>query len=423
MTETAATVRALTCPACGGTIALRAAGYTVSLVCEHCGTTLDAADPEVRVIAAASAAMTRPEIPLGTRGALDGEQWEVVGYLERSDGESGWSEYLLFNPYLGYAFLLDDGRRFSLGWLLDRLPESAVDGLQYASETYRRFGTPYKTWVRFVVGEFYWRVAVGEQVRVTDYVLPGKMLSCEENDEERTWTLLELLDRGVVERAFGIDKRGNAGAPAPHEPSPWHSRLIDAIIIGTVAALTLLFIAAIGSNTHQLAAADFTTTIDAPMTSQVIKGITLTNPAGTAVTIAARADGIDNGWVDVDLSLVNAVTDQSYGGYVLVEHYTGTDSDGAWSEGDRRNRATLSNVPPGRYDLVIELTGHRWVGPGQSPASAWGTADVQPVSIVLTTGGVFAGNMLLALLAILLWPAILWALHLRFEQRRTAPVT
>src|SRR5258706_14347009 len=120
MTE-ASTVRALTCPNCGGTIALRAAGTTVSLVCEHCGSTLDATSPDLKILLAANEAMHRPLIPLGTRGVLKGVTWEVVGYLERDDGEVGWSEYLPFDPYQGHAFLLDDGRRFSLGLLPDRI--------------------------------------------------------------------------------------------------------------------------------------------------------------------------------------------------------------------------------------------------------------------------------------------------------------
>ncbi len=123
MSDAPSTVRALSCTHCGGTISLRAAGYTVSLVCEHCGTTLDATDPDLRIIAQATAAMQRsPDPARHPRRDCAERCWEVVGYLEKSDGEGGWSEYLLFNPYQGYAFLLDDGRRFSIGFLLDRLP-------------------------------------------------------------------------------------------------------------------------------------------------------------------------------------------------------------------------------------------------------------------------------------------------------------
>lgn len=424
MSATASTIRALTCPSCGGTIALRAAGISVNLICEHCGTTLDATDPDVKIIARAAAAMGQPEIPLGTRGEIDGVRWEVVGYLERGDGESEWSEYLLFNPYIGYAFLLDDGHRFSLGRLIDRLPDRGFNAVEYAGESYRKFGERYDTQVKFVVGEFYWRVAVGERVSVTDYVRPGKTLSCEENEGEKTWTLLTLLDRGVAEAAFGIEKRGvNLATPAPHEPSPYRERLIEAAIIGLVAAFTFLLIAAMGNVTHRLAEARFDATLDAPMSTHVIKDIAIANPAGNAITIYAEAASIDNGWVDVDLSLVNTATDQTFDGYVLAEQYHGVDGDGPWSEGRRRGSATFSGVPPGRYNLVVELTGHRWVGTTRLAWSAPEQAAVTvPVEIAVVSGGVFAGNVWLGLLAILAWPAILLALHLSFEKRRMAPV-
>src|SRR4051794_31595832 len=87
----ASTVRALSCPNCGGTVNVRAQGLTVSVLCEHCGSTLDATRPDLEVIARANEALKTPEIPLGTRGTLNGRVWEVVGYMERTDEEIGWA--------------------------------------------------------------------------------------------------------------------------------------------------------------------------------------------------------------------------------------------------------------------------------------------------------------------------------------------
>ena len=61
-------VRALSCPACGGTIALRSAGYTVTLACEYCGTLIDATDPAARIITRYNEMQASLAIPLGTRG-------------------------------------------------------------------------------------------------------------------------------------------------------------------------------------------------------------------------------------------------------------------------------------------------------------------------------------------------------------------
>lgn len=415
-----ATVRAVTCPRCGGTIALRAAGLSVSLVCEHCGTTLDATSDDVCVITAAQQAMHQPAIALGRRGTLRGEQWEVVGYLERTDGYQGWQEYLLFNPYLGYRFLIDDGRCFSLGVLIDRMPDTAFDGYALDGARYRRFGAGYAASVTFVVGEFYWRVRVGEQVHVTDYVRPGAMLTCEENRQERSWTLLTLLGVGEAEQAFGLEPRPRPSGvtPSPHEPSPHLRPLREAAFVFAAAVMALVAVLiALGQPSRTLLTQTIELTQDAPPVERVVA--TLSLPAAyNRITVDARADTLSNSWVDLDYALVDRRTQRSFDTYALAERYSGTDSDGSWSEGDRSPNTSYASIPGGTYDLVVEAAVHGWTG-AQSPPVAWQTV---PVTIQVTSGGSFAGPMILALIALSLWPGLLAILHFAFEQRRIAPV-
>jgi len=429
VSDAPSTVRALSCTNCGGTISLRAAGYTVSLVCEHCGTTLDATDPGLRIIARAAAAMRVPLIPLGTRAELRGTMWEVVGYLERSDGYDGWSEYLLFNPYQGYAFLLDDGRRFSLGFLLDRLPDYSWGEMRLDGVGYRRYGTRYAAWVKFVVGEFYWRVAEGEKVRVSDYVRPGAMISCEENDSERTWTRLVMLDWGEAEKAFGLERRRREySTPSPHEASPYWDRMVESVILGAIAAITLLVVALMGGGSTRAGGADMEVAIDGAPVTQIVRGIELPGH-NTAVRIDARAGSLDNSWIEIDYSLVNRRTQQSFEASAVAEHYSGRDSDGAWSEGDTSPSIKLSSIPPGTYDLVVEMSGHRW-SPGSSSFTTTtgiysgfaAETTMVPVGIEVARGGMFAGNVLLGLILLAIWPVMLVFLHYGFEQRRLSPV-
>ena len=429
MSAPGSTVRVLSCPNCGGSIALRAAGASVSLICEYCGSTLDATSPDLAVIVKAREAMMRPEIALGTRATLRGVQWEVVGFLERTDGESPWSEYLLFNPYVGYAFLVDDGRRFSLGRLLDQTPRSDWTHLNLDGADMERFGTEYTARVTFVVGEFYWRVAVGEEVRLVDHVRPGVMLSCEKAEGERTWTRLDMLEWGEAEKAFGIEQRHiGYGTPSPHEPSPWRNRLIEAIIIGVVAMVTLLVIATMASGTDTVGSGTAVAVLEGGTQTAVIHNIVLPNERNRVV-IDAQAEALDNAWVDIDYSLVEHKTQENYDAYALAEYYTGTDSDGAWHEGDTRPSVTLSSIPRGTYDLVIEMSGKRWINPTQPAASYWDTtlAPSAPSEVnlgfVVTRGGIFGGNLILCLVLIALWPGILLLLHLSFENRRKAAVS
>ena len=432
MSDARTTVRALNCPHCGGTIALRAAGSTVSLVCEHCGSTLDATEPELRLVIRADQAMRRPLIPLGTRGTLAGTTWEAVGYQERSDGEVAWSEYLLFNPYEGYAFLVDDGRRFSLGRLLTALPTDRWNGLSLDGRDFDRFGTTYPVRVGFVVGEFYWRVAVGERVNETDYVRPGTMLVCEENGAERTWTALELQDWGVAERAFGIEPRARSmpGTPAPHEPSPYRSAMRDAVMIAALALAACLVIAIGTAASTRVLQRDLSVRLDGATQTTVLGPFTV--PSREKVKITGRAGNLDNMWVDLDYSLVNRATQQSFEASGTAEYYHGRDSDGSWSEGNSAPDTGLASIPRGTYDLVVEAAAHRWTDPkaSNSITSIFSTASVAPgdggatlpVSITVDRGGGFAGPFFLALLAICVWPVIAWARHKSFEQRRLAPI-
>lgn len=428
------TVRAVNCPNCGGTVDIRVAGTTVSVICSHCGSTLDATRPDLRVIARASKALSQPEIALGTRAVLDGTTWEAVGYMERSDGEVDWCEYLLFNPYEGYVFLVDDGRRFNVGRMLDRLPTSRWGmGLEVEGLTFQRFGDSYPVRVTFVVGEFYWRVAVGETVRETDYVCPGTMIACEESDEERTWTRLDLLDWGVAERAFAIPaRRKEYSRPAPHEPSPWRRSMSEAWIIGTVAFVTLIVVSMMGGFSRQVASAETDVTLDGPARTVVVRDVVLPR-VRNRVSVKASASGLDNAWIDIDYSLTDPKSQDSVDAYGLAEYYQGRDSDGAWSEGDPRPAISLSAVPGGRYDLLVTLQAHKWNGAGTSSSYApttggWGTSDAGggqaiPVAITIHSGGVFGGNILLGLLAILIWPIVATWRHIAYEIRRKAPIS
>jgi hypothetical protein len=430
------TVRALSCPNCGGIVNVRAQGLTVSVLCEHCGSTLDATSPDLQVIARAREALRTPEIPLGTRGTLDGRVWEVVGYMERTDEEIGWAEYLLFNPYEGYAFLVDDGRRFSLGVMLDRLPAMGWGNrLTLDDQGYSAFGTPYPVHVTFVVGEFYWRVAVGETVQETDYVRPGTMLSCEESDTERTWTRLDLLDWGVAEKAFGVPaRRREYSHPAPHEPSPYKRQLREALLVGVVALLALFVVSGIGGREQVIGQTTTDAVLDGPEKTVVIRGLDLPS-ARSRVVVDADAGAIDNAWVDLDYSLTDEKTQDSVDTYGLAEHYSGSDSDGSWTEGDPRPEVSLSSIPGGKYDLVVTLSAHRWNGGSSSSSfsmptgfaggSVFGQDSGQtiPVTVTVKRGGVFGGNILLAFLLIAAWPLIVLFKQFGFEKRRMAPVS
>src|SRR5476651_934271 len=79
-TQPAARTRTISCPSCGGSVTIRANGISITAICSFCGSTLDVANPDVRLIAEARERTREPAIPVGTRGELAGTLWEVAGF-------------------------------------------------------------------------------------------------------------------------------------------------------------------------------------------------------------------------------------------------------------------------------------------------------------------------------------------------------
>ena len=111
----------------------------MSAVCGSCGTVIDTATPELQIIEAAEAAVRKlaPILPIGQRGKLFGTDYEIIGCVKRADPWSKWSEYLLFNPWQGFRWLVTFNGHWSF---VTRLPVTAgVERHRIAKSNGRRY--------------------------------------------------------------------------------------------------------------------------------------------------------------------------------------------------------------------------------------------------------------------------------------------
>src|SRR4051794_27029979 len=97
-------VKVFECPNCGAGVTLRAQGKSLSVACASCGSIIDTANENHRILSQYQInAKHQPLLPLGKRAKLKGDLWEVIGFVIRSTGGIyTWREYLLYNPFKGY---------------------------------------------------------------------------------------------------------------------------------------------------------------------------------------------------------------------------------------------------------------------------------------------------------------------------------
>lgn len=417
-----ALVRSLSCPSCGAPIALHAAGWTQTVACASCGSVLDAADPNLRVLREARRRHRfEPLIPLGTRGTLPG--WgaphEVIGVQERAIRVEGttyaWREYLCFNPYRGFRYLTEyDGH-----WT-DVVPVSALlseDDRRATQPTVAFDGAVFRHFqsaqarTTHVLGEFPWQVRADDLVRVRDYVAPPRILSVEEERDETTWSVGTYVDGDAVWAGFALPGRAPAATGVyAAQPNAWAPRATAmwgwfAIFAGIAIALVLARVVT-ASNAEVFGGRYFYAPERGSEQAFVTPSFSLDGRRAN-VRIETQAE-LDDQWMYVDYALVNETTGEVFGVGRELGYFDGWDADGSWSEGARSDAVTLGPVPGGRYFLRIEPSG----GDMGRPLVGW------RVRVRRDTASV--GWLLVSLLVLVVPPFGAQLLAAGFETRRWA---
>jgi hypothetical protein len=237
---------------------------TERAACVHCNAISDVKLQQV--VARQGAARQQPAIELGRKGVLPvadarglvNAEWTVLGYVERSTGAPGsddwfgWQEYLLYNVQHGYRWLVLDEGMF---YLITPLAAGDIDAsraplfVRFANLHYRQRNAQ-QARVDFVLGEFYWKVEVGEQVWAEDYESGRMIISSEKTATEVSWSHGVVIPTEVVTQAFGYQPKGGAyGAPAPAfgggVPATGMSSGLVVVII--IIVILVLMMAACGS--------------------------------------------------------------------------------------------------------------------------------------------------------------------------------
>jgi hypothetical protein len=369
------TAAGMGCPNCGGPLALMAPDKAERVTCPNCNSLLDVNQGNLSYFKT----LTPPEgapgflLDVGMEGTFPGDvKFKIIGAVVRNVTIDGityyWHEYLLYNPSIGFRWLVHSDNHWNFVEPVN--PAEVADSGIYAPGGYVNYnGKKYKIFqdapavVQYVKGEFYWRVEQGETVRAIDYVAAPIMLSQEITANEVNWSAGVYMTNAEIEKAFGVSNLPKPWGVAPNQPFTGSFYYTW----GVLPLILLLLVAMI-----MIPLSGLTTTILSqviqlpPMTSPTAPQTAFSTPfdvkANRNVRITASAP-VDNSYAELDIDLINEQSQEVESVNIPIEYYSGTDSDGAWTEGSREQDATLSSLPGGKYTLRVEGTWQNWQQP------------------------------------------------------------
>jgi len=228
--------------------------------------------------------------------------------------------------------------------------------LQHAGTLFTHFATAQAV-TTYVLGEFPWQVRRGERVLAKDFIAPPKILSSESTAAETTWSVGEYVSGVEIWRAFKLP-----GAPPKpsgvfaNQPSPLAPKSKELWrLCGTflLVAFALLLAGYLFAPNEQVFSDNYHYTAGSRSEASFVTPIFALNGRTTNVEISTRT-GLDNNWAYFNYALINDDTGQTYDFGREISYYSGSDSDGAWTEGSLDDSAVIAAVPPGRYYLRVE---------------------------------------------------------------------
>ena len=400
---------------------LRGFAHTLSVTCGQCRSVLDTSTGEAGILSKVQAQYKiEPLVPLGSRGKFDGVTYEAIGFEQRytiSDGETFyWQEYVLFHPYKGFRYLSE----YNGHWNYIRPTEVLPAGLfhkSYEGKTYRPFQKAVAR-TGYVIGEFPWRVEIGEAVTMVDYVAPPGILSSESNAVETTWSMGQYMSGADIWTAFGLKGEPPpkptgvyANQPNPHAGKAAHSWKMFAIFAALLLAILCIFVASHKEEPVFNGAFKFDPTAQTDQ-SVVSPPFEITGGHPTAIHIESRANVTQN-WLYLQIALVNKDTNESFDFGETLSYYSGVDGGESWSEGSLKSGTTVHRVPAGHYYIRIDPEREREAG--ETPAAA---AQGIEYRVKIFQGATNVGLFFIVILLLLPPPIIAWLRSRNFENQR-----
>ena len=206
-------IYSIKCPKCAAPLNLIGGGRVKTVTCEYCKSQIEL-EQNYKIVANFTDTI-RDDAPfkIGMRGKIEGIDWKIIGfiiYTTKEDINDTWSEFLLFSPIYGYAWLnYEYGKVYFSRRVRDINLSSHRDGkytIFYKNGHYvLEDKEPYTSVVEYVQGEMTSVIKRNDETKAYDYKgVNGQSLTIEKSSNEIEAYYSKDLNSKKVFSSFGI---------------------------------------------------------------------------------------------------------------------------------------------------------------------------------------------------------------------------
>lgn len=394
------------CCSCNNPLSNYLGASSYSLVCGACGAICDNYQKE-GIIDKIKTSNEPLLIPIGTEGTLADIKYIVIAHTRKKENGTNyqWSEFTLYNPIKGNAFLTVYEGHWTYLTICNKAPKIAGRIAEWNGQQYQLY-SKYKSKVVYASGEFTSKFVHNSPQSVEEYILPPYLITKEYDESNITWFKGIYYKPNEIKSAFNLNNlptRKGIGQIQPFVSkfSPDFFRNV-LYVIALIWGLLQFYYAhqakeeLIYSNSY---------VINDSLNKKDIYTPTFELKNGTKNMEIKISTNVDNNWMYNAVTLVNEKTGDVYDFELETEYYHGYEGGENWSEGSNWNSKIASSVPEGTYYMIIQP---------QKPENLFSVY----IDVTLKRDIYIMSNGIIILLILAAFPIYYFYNKQNFEQRR-----
>jgi hypothetical protein len=221
--------------------------------------------------------------------------------------------------------------------------------LEYEDKIFNRYNYCYPT---LIAAQGFFDFDIYAKSELIEYIQPPLMLSFEKFGTNQTAFLGKHTSRKEIKKAFNTNNTLPAKSGVGMvQPFLFNTRNLALICCG-FALLIVLTHWFINLNRTEQLVMDTNIPFNQYSTKDYVTPSFELKGSSAPMTITVHSN-VDNSWANVQVALINEVTNEEIYANKDIEYYHGYTDGENWTEGDTNSDFNLCGIPAGKYHLAI----------------------------------------------------------------------